>query len=381
MKKLFISIVMAMMLFSCTKKDTYEIKKLKDGTTKFENIKPSQPDLKIDFTLDCTIPFSFENQKGETIAFRNPRSTTKDSEGNIFVFDGADCKIYKFTPQGKFISFFGGKGDGPGEFRDLNTSAIINDTIYISDPNSQKIVMFDTSGNFTGNILTENRSPKFLKAADNNSIIGSSIQFRPDDKGTGAILQTSLNMYDLKFNKQQSLFTREKVINPNNPQLNPNEILPYYTCMSERIAVGHIDKNTYQIDMFDLTGKKQAVISKRYRKIVMSSEEMKSLASFVQLGGESKNEIKKEYHYAINGLWSDKFNNLWVLSVNENQRSNDKELWFDIYHDNILLNSVKFPYFNSYYDMGLQWSFNMVGDKICFIDSENEKVMIYKFSM
>ena len=66
MKKLFVSIVMAMMLFSCTKKNTYEIKKLKDGTTKFENIKPSQPDLKVDFTLDCTIPFSFENQKYNT---------------------------------------------------------------------------------------------------------------------------------------------------------------------------------------------------------------------------------------------------------------------------------------------------------------------------
>ena len=48
---------------------------------------------------------------------------------------------------------------------------------------------------------------KFLKKLNSNNILGSSIQFSPQDKGF--MLKTALNTYDLTFKEDITIFQKE----------------------------------------------------------------------------------------------------------------------------------------------------------------------------
>jgi hypothetical protein len=57
------------------------------------------------------IPYDFSEK--EFFAF--PCSIAADKEGNIYVFDGKQTKIYFFNASGKYLGTFSGPGVGPGE--------------------------------------------------------------------------------------------------------------------------------------------------------------------------------------------------------------------------------------------------------------------------
>ena len=40
-----------------------------------------------------------------------------DGEGNIYILGGTfDDAVFKFSPQGRFVTRFGSRGDAPGQF-------------------------------------------------------------------------------------------------------------------------------------------------------------------------------------------------------------------------------------------------------------------------
>ncbi len=52
----------------------------------------------------------------EAVAFNQPSDVALDADGNLYILDSANARIQKFGPQGEFLSTFGRKGQGPGEF-------------------------------------------------------------------------------------------------------------------------------------------------------------------------------------------------------------------------------------------------------------------------
>lgn len=50
-----------------------------------------------------------------------------DSQGNIYVGDPGEQRIVMFDPDGKFVKFIGGKGQGPGEFMAMAAFRVTND--------------------------------------------------------------------------------------------------------------------------------------------------------------------------------------------------------------------------------------------------------------
>jgi len=53
----------------------------------------------------------------ETSELIYPEKILEGPDQNIYVFDSADAFIKVFSPEGKFISKLGGKGEGPGQFK------------------------------------------------------------------------------------------------------------------------------------------------------------------------------------------------------------------------------------------------------------------------
>ncbi|HDH08969.1 MAG TPA: 6-bladed beta-propeller, partial [Gammaproteobacteria bacterium] len=66
--------------------------------------------------------------------FATVTSITLDAQGNILVADFYNNRVQKFTPQGKFLSSFGKKGTGEGQFRKAIAVAVGADgSIFVTD--------------------------------------------------------------------------------------------------------------------------------------------------------------------------------------------------------------------------------------------------------
>jgi DNA-binding beta-propeller fold protein YncE len=84
-------------------------------------------------------------------AFNGTADVAVAKDGEIFLADGEgpNTRVVKFSPDGKFVSWWGGKGTGPGEFNVPHSIAIGDDgRIYVADRSNNRIQIFDTSGKF-----------------------------------------------------------------------------------------------------------------------------------------------------------------------------------------------------------------------------------------
>jgi len=101
--------------------------------------------------------------------FYEPGNMAVDEEGNIYVADSGNQRVVKFNSQGEFINNFGREGQGPGEFQCPWQLEIYNNEIYVYDwnRNIQKFTLDGTylSGfNLRGGIYLD-------MAADSNGYI------------------------------------------------------------------------------------------------------------------------------------------------------------------------------------------------------------------
>jgi hypothetical protein len=83
------------------------------------------------------------NTLDENFAFHNPDEMALDTEGNLYILDSGNHRILKFSPQLLFLSSFGQRGQGPGDFQ--NPTSIEVDPqnfIYVADPRNNRISIF-----------------------------------------------------------------------------------------------------------------------------------------------------------------------------------------------------------------------------------------------
>jgi tripartite motif-containing protein 71 len=83
-------------------------------------------------------------------------AVTADRQGHIYVADH-NFRIQKFTTDGKFLTHWGSKGSGDGQFGDyINLATDAQGNIYAVDPDNQRVQKFDSNGQF----LTKWNTPK-----------------------------------------------------------------------------------------------------------------------------------------------------------------------------------------------------------------------------
>jgi DNA-binding beta-propeller fold protein YncE len=71
--------------------------------------------------------------------------------GDIFIADGEgpNTRVVKFSKDGKFIKWWGGKGTDPGQFNVPHSIALDSKgRVYVADRANNRIQIFDESGNF-----------------------------------------------------------------------------------------------------------------------------------------------------------------------------------------------------------------------------------------
>ncbi len=78
------------------------------------------PDPVVDLTLSGT---------GPAHEFYQSRSMKQRPDGSLMIADGSSREVRVFSATGEFLASFGGRGDGPGEFRSLRGVENAGDTV------------------------------------------------------------------------------------------------------------------------------------------------------------------------------------------------------------------------------------------------------------
>ncbi|HUT73258.1 MAG TPA: NHL repeat-containing protein [Armatimonadota bacterium] len=98
--------------------------------------------------------------------YEGPRDATVDADGNILVVDGNKGRVFVFDRSGKFITAWGEKGSAPGELSRPHGIAIgKHGRIYIVDVDNGRVQVYDPAGHFLFQWGARGAGPGEFKAA------------------------------------------------------------------------------------------------------------------------------------------------------------------------------------------------------------------------
>ena len=90
-----------------------------------------------------------ENVGSDDGQLDRPSGLAIDADDNVWVVDGNNHRIQKFTPGGKFLMKIGSHGQGDGEFdQPWGIDIDRQGNIYVADWRNDRIQKFSSSGDF-----------------------------------------------------------------------------------------------------------------------------------------------------------------------------------------------------------------------------------------
>jgi len=85
----------------------------------------------------------------EDYLFQDVTSVVRLASGNLVVADGGSSELALYAPDGSFVRRWGGRGEGPGEFRSLSRVYPLGpDSLIALDQVTSRLSVFDTAGVF-----------------------------------------------------------------------------------------------------------------------------------------------------------------------------------------------------------------------------------------
>lgn len=93
----------------------------------------------------------------EELIFGIIAGVCEDDEGNFYVLDRAEHKVFKFSQDGKFLVKFGSRGEGPGDFRGPNRITYTAEKNIVVCDDMYFVSFFQTDGSFIKRIEISGR--------------------------------------------------------------------------------------------------------------------------------------------------------------------------------------------------------------------------------
>ena len=125
-----------------------------DGVRVVHNVKGGQWGKNPQVSIKLFQTIGDLNTEDENLAFNSPSDIAMDSAGNIYILDSGNQRIQKFSPEGKYLTTIGRKGQGPGEFNYPGSLDIDGQgNLYVLDPFVKKIQVLSPQGKELKTIL------------------------------------------------------------------------------------------------------------------------------------------------------------------------------------------------------------------------------------
>ena len=380
---LFISLAFAMILLtSCTKKEN-SVEKDKSEVSIYKNSStPANPNFTYEFIEDGNISF-FDGENNEERDFTQPASVVEDKEGNIYVAGSRVAKIFKFSSDYKFISSFGGKGNGPGEFRGGPGSlTYFRGNILATCWNTTETNIYDTEGIFIKKIPSKINAGFSGQLPFNNEMFMNTESRKPDE--SEVVVTSSIALIDSNFESVSKVIYEKNTIT-NLRVFRISSMYVRFAAGKDMLYVGDISENDYKIFGYDKNYEKVMEIRKKYKSEI--EEDPKAFVYMFNpdnLGGsfyrKEKTPAKEKtlYFKSINHMYVDKNDRLWVVSPTQNIKK-QKGLYVDIFEKETYLNTIHLPFYKDKDFSFVYSSMFMRNGKLFIIDDDNECIKIYRY--
>lgn len=221
----------------------------------------------------------------------------KDTNGNIYLLDGKNCRIHKFNAGGKYQFSFLNRGAGPAELDQYPSIFISQNSLYAHGFNDKKIIRFDLEGK----LLSEK---KFLRFYRNPIIINDSQFIASETLELTENPIKRIGLYSLDTEKLENVFmdskARGRIFIPFGKSLVAVEpevgIIPD-TMVSVDLQARKCYitlNNEYRIYRKDFSGKTEMIIEKGFQPIELSTEDKNAVISnFGDVPAEAKTLLLK----------------------------------------------------------------------------------------
>lgn len=332
MRKFGTLLCLILFLFCCGEKATEVDKTVENGVEVILNHEepyelkgePSSFSLKEEMTIDFESTDLAEKGVGEIQGF------VVDSEGNLYFL--SQFQIFKFDKKGRFLTKFGHKGQGPGEFQRIGTGRILeSDELCLYDGGNQKFVFFSPDGQFlreikdTSDIQVFGGSGALYLAP--HLFLYEETNFDPEaDK-----MEYHLTLLREDFEKIKEL--NEKVYKENPLESNRYNLFDYYLkyrILDDRIYVANPSQENFEITLYDLQGNILMRIKKEYSKVVIPEEFKQNI--FNSYGDSSIGKLIKKKGYfpkyfpPIKELYVDDKGRIYAETYEEGASEDEKML-------------------------------------------------------
>ncbi|MCJ7580071.1 MAG: 6-bladed beta-propeller [Candidatus Aminicenantes bacterium] len=253
-----------------------------DGVIIISNGKKPNPQKgvpsKIRFKEDFTIGAGDDPDK----SFSEVSSFEVDDDGTIYVLDFKDVKIKIFDKTGKFVTLFGEKGQGPGEF-DMPAGIHFSpdDELVIEDALGRKLVFFDKKGKFIKNLsLADKLGVVNILMDSKGGFIAREMGFEQNQ------MFFEMKKYDREF---KPLFTLDKIKFPapipgSGNKMNLMDVMAVYEFDKEdNIFYGR--NLEYEIKVLSPDGKHMRSIQKEFDPVKITEEDKVKMLKLIQSTG------------------------------------------------------------------------------------------------
>jgi hypothetical protein len=186
---LSLSVYMLLVSFGGQKAEWRGKIEIEDGVKVIKN--PAEP-LYGEITFELEEDLSIGNEDDENYMFYDLVTLAVDSEENIFVLDGGNCRIQKFDKNGNYLQTIGGRGEGPGEFEQPMWIQIdLKDRIYVHDSIRRNLHVFEKEGKFKETIRLTHSLFLISGIAEKGNILSQTYFYSPEGSTRDVVLMDS----------------------------------------------------------------------------------------------------------------------------------------------------------------------------------------------
>jgi hypothetical protein len=263
--------------------------------------------------------------------FADIGSLTSDDEENVYFRDYKRFKVFILDKNGKLITSFGKKGEGPGELKRMGRFFLVNNKLVFPDSSSNRVHYFSERGKHLKSVITLSQlSPRVM--IDEDRLISIPwINWRdPKGKAVGFI-------YNIKDKSKKEIFQfstfRKGMVRKtsggssysfsfSHSALTPIMVVSY---SAGNIFYGMSDN--YEIAVKDLDMKTKLVFSVEREKTKVPPGYKDEVLKDIDWPDNVKKQIKDgfpDYFTFFQGIFSDRNRNIYVFLTDPAEKNRRK---------------------------------------------------------